>query len=68
MKSAPTTGHNIILVGEPNILLLRVIIGCALWSFSYLLWQIYELVKYLVEHAKTRAKQIQKEEIDDDNK
>jgi len=52
-------GMVLILLGEPCTLLFRFIIWGALWSFSYLLWQIYELVKFLTEHAKARAKQIQ---------
>lgn len=53
----------LIVLGEPSTLFFRLILWGALWSFAYLLWQIYELVKFLVEHAKARAKQIQ---IDDD--
>ena len=52
-------GMGLILLGEPSTLFLRFIIWGALWSFTYLLWQIYELVKFLAEHAKARAKQIQ---------
>ena len=52
-------GMGLILLGEPCTLLFRFIIWGALWSFSYLLWQIYELVKFLAAHAKARAKQIQ---------
>jgi hypothetical protein len=55
-----------ILVGEPPSPVLRLLFVLALWAFSYLLWQIYEVVKYLVEHAKTRATQIRQErELDD---
>ena len=42
-----------------GVLIFRFILCVALWSFSYLLWQIYELVKFLAAHAKARAKQIQ---------
>lgn len=52
-------GMGLILLGEPHALFFRFIIGGALWSFTYLLWEIYELVKFLAGHAKARAKQIQ---------
>ena len=54
----------LILIGSPPSLVFRLILVGALWSYSYLLWQIYELVKWLVEHAKARAMQIRKEEKD----
>lgn len=52
-------GMGLILLGEPSTLFFRIVLWGGLWSFSYLLWQIYELVKFLIEHAKARAKQIQ---------
>jgi len=52
-------GMGLILIGEPPDLLFKFIILGALWSFSYLMWQIYELIKFLATHAKARAKQIQ---------
>ena len=52
-------GMGLLLLGEPHALFFRLILCGALWSFTYLLWQIYELVKFLAEHAKARAKQIQ---------
>ncbi|MFO7996653.1 MAG: hypothetical protein R6U93_05885 [Dehalococcoidia bacterium] len=58
-------GLGLILVGNPPNLLFRLILVGALWSASYLLWQIYELVKWLVEHAKARAMQIRKEDKDE---
>ena len=61
-------GMLLILLGEPSALFFRFVLLGALWSFTYLLWQIYELVKFLAEHAKARAKQIQKEEINNDKK
>jgi hypothetical protein len=54
----------LILIGNPPSLVFRLILIGALWSYSYLLWQIYELVKWLIEHAKARAMQIRKEEED----
>jgi len=60
-------GMGLILLGEPITLLFRLVLWGALWSFAYLLWQIYELVKFLAEHAKARATQIQKEEKNNDN-
>jgi len=58
----------LILLGKPPSLIFRLILIGALWAYSYLLWQIYELVKWLVEHAKARAIQIRKEERDTKNR
>lgn len=52
-------GMGLILIGEPPDLLFKFLILGALWSFAYLLWQIYELIKFLATHAKARTKQIQ---------
>ena len=52
-------GIGLILLGEPPALVFQFVFLGALWSFFYLLWQIYELIRFLAEHAKTRAKQIQ---------
>jgi hypothetical protein len=60
-------GLGLILVGDPPSLIFRLILVGAIWSSSYLLWQIYEVVKWLVEHAKARAMQIRKEEKDTKN-
>jgi hypothetical protein len=60
-------GLGLILVGNPPSPIFRLILVGALWSSSYLLWQIYEVVKWLVEHAKARAMQIRKEEKDTKN-
>ena len=54
----------LILIGDPPSVIFRLILIGALWGYSYLLWQIYELVKWLIEHAKARAMQIRKEEED----
>ena len=54
-------GLGLIILGEPPNVILRIVFGAALWNFSYLLWQIYELVKWLLGHAKARAMQIRKE-------
>jgi len=56
-------GIGLILLGEPPALVFQFVLLGALWSFLYLLWEIYELVKFLAEHAKARAKQIQ---VDDE--
>ena len=50
-------GMGFILLGEPSTLVFQLFLWGALWSFFYLLWEIYELVKFLAEHAKARAKQ-----------
>jgi hypothetical protein len=55
-------GMGLIIIGNPYHILFRLILWGGLWSFAYLLWQIYELIKFLAGHAKTRAKQIQMEE------
>lgn len=57
-------GMVFIVLGEPSTLVFRLLVMGALWSFFYLLWEIYELVKFLAGHVKARAKQIQL----DDNK
>jgi hypothetical protein len=59
-------GMGLIIIGRPSPLLFRFILWGGLWSFLYLLCQIYELIRFLTGHAKTRAKQIQKEK--DENK
>ena len=52
----------LILLGESLTLIYRLISFGALWSYLYLLWQIWELVKWLVSHAKLRATQIRIEQ------
>ncbi len=52
-------GIGLILLGDPPVLVFRFVLWGALWNFSYLLWEIYELVKFLAGHAKARSKQIQ---------
>ena len=52
----------LILIGNPITIVFRLILLFALWSYSYLLWQIWELVQWLVEHAKARAMQVRNEE------
>ncbi len=61
-------GLGLIILGEPSNLILRIAIGIALWIYLYLLVQIWELIKWLVEHAKARAMQIQMEEKNNDKK
>ena len=60
-------GMGLILIGEPSSIIFRLVLFGALWSFSYLLWEIYELVKYLAEHAKARVKQSQIDHEKDDH-
>lgn len=55
-------GMGMIILGNPSVLVFRVVFGIALFVFIYLLWQIYELVKYLAEHAKTRIMQMRQED------
>lgn len=60
-------GMGLIVLGRPTEVVFRVILGISLASFIYLLWQFFEIVRYLCEHAKTRFLQIrmekQKEQI-----
>lgn len=53
-------GMLLILIGYPPTSLFRTILGLSLWSFSYLLWLLFDLVKFVIGHAKVRVKQIQK--------
>ncbi|MDP4280389.1 MAG: hypothetical protein QQM50_07605 [Dehalococcoides mccartyi] len=53
-----TSGLILILVGDPTLIIFRTIMFITLWSFLYLLWQIFELVKFLAEHIKTRSKHL----------
>lgn len=52
-------GMALLLFGEPPTAAFRFVFGAALWSFGYLLSQLFELVKFLIEHARTRMKQIE---------
>jgi len=61
-------GLGLILIGEPPAIVLRLVLFGALWSYSYLLWQVYELVKWLLSHAKLRAMQIKMEEKEGEEK
>ena len=51
-------GMVLIIVGYPDVIIFRVLLCFSLWSFTYLLWTMFELVKYVAGHAKTRALQI----------
>lgn len=53
-------GMALILIGEPSVLIFRIVFCLSLWSFSYLLWALFDLVKFIAGHAKARVKQIQK--------
>lgn len=57
-------GIGLIVLGELPNWALRLIVGGALWAYLYLLIQIWELVKWLIEHAKARAMLAQQEEND----
>lgn len=59
-------GVALIIVGEPCTLLFRFIVFGALWTVAYLLSQIYQLIRFLAEHAKARAKQIHIEDEPED--
>lgn len=50
----------LILVGSPPTLAFRFVLLGSLWSYSYLLWQIWELVKWLIGHARARALQVKR--------
>ena len=55
-------GMILIIIGEPCSWIFRFFLFGALWSFLYLLAQIYEVVKFLAEHTKARARQIEIDE------
>jgi len=57
-------GMLLIFVGSPPPIIFRIIFWLSLWSFSYLLWILFDLVKFIAEHAKARIKQIQKNRKD----
>ena len=54
------SGMALMLLGNPSTLVFRLVFGLALWSFLYLLWNMFELVRFIAGHAKTRMMQIQK--------
>lgn len=53
-------GMLLILLGNPPALIFRIVLWLSLWSFAYLLWVFFDLVKFIAGHAKARIKQIQK--------
>ena len=53
-------GMLLIVMGEPHPTIFRIILWLSLWSFSYLLWVFYDVIKFVVGHAKARVMQIQK--------
>jgi len=53
-------GMLLILIGSPPPLIFRAVLGFSLWSFSYLLWLFYDVIKFVIGHAKARVMQIQK--------
>jgi hypothetical protein len=53
-------GMLLIVIGKPHPLIFRIILWLSLWSFSYLLWLFYDVIKFVIEHAKARIMQIQK--------
>lgn len=55
-------GMVLLIIGNPPTLIFRIIIGFALWSYFYLLLEIYWLIKFLTGHLKVRAKQIELED------
>lgn len=52
-------GMTLILLGNPSTFVFRLLFGFSLWSFFYLLWTMFELVRFIAGHAKARVKQIQ---------
>lgn len=43
-----------------NILALRIVLGVAFWSFTYLMWNMWYLVSFVIGHAHTRIKHIER--------
>ena len=52
-------GMALILIGEPSVLIFRIVFCLSLWSFSYLLWALWDLISFITGHAKARMKFIQ---------
>lgn len=57
-------GMGLILLGNPRTIVFRLFFCLSIWSFSYLLWTMFELVRYIAGHAKTRVKQLQQNNKD----
>lgn len=60
-------GMGLIVLGTPPLVILRIVFGLSLWSFAYLLWVLFDLVKFVAGHAKARAVQLQNEEPGEKN-
>lgn len=55
-------GMVLIIIGYPPTWLLRLVYWLSLWSFAYLLWVLFDLVKFIAGHAKARVSMIQKKD------
>jgi len=53
-------GMALIIIGYPPTWLLRLTYWLSLWSFSYLLWVLFDLIKFVAGHAKARVTMIRK--------
>ncbi|MDP3064795.1 MAG: hypothetical protein Q8O40_16585 [Chloroflexota bacterium] len=51
-------GYTLMVLGNPTTLVFRLVFAFSLWSFSYLLLTMLDLVRFIAEHAKTRMKHI----------
>ena len=55
-------GMLLVLFADLPLWALRMLFIIALWSFGYLLWLLYDVIKFIAEHAKARAVQIRKKQ------
>ncbi len=53
-------GMVLIIIGDPSEIVFRSVLFFSLWSFSYLLWNMFDLIKFIAGHAKNRIEQINK--------
>lgn len=51
-------GMLLIIIGKPPDWLFRTIIFFSLWSFSYLLWGMFDLISFVAGHARNRMEQL----------
>lgn len=59
------SGMALIMLGSSVTGVFRSLFGLSIWSFLYLLWNMFELVRFIAWHARARAQQIQ---TDDERK
>ncbi|OGN89873.1 MAG: hypothetical protein A2158_04535 [Chloroflexi bacterium RBG_13_46_14] len=55
-------GMLLLVIGNPPTIILRTIITVSIWSYLYLLIEMYRLIKFLTGHLRNRVKQLEIEE------